>query len=225
MKKIIGGVGTAVAVVAIIAFKFLAPSAEVAVKNAAGAGWDEAKSDFHSEISDVINSDYEVFVLTQPEKEAITNCIVDKSIEFLNGTDCSYLYNAATTTEAEHLANQEKCMEKVKFPEKQEGFTIECTRTHMPRSWKVMEKIFVGVYEQAYTAQGVAGPRARQIGECIAKKLTAMCDQRKYKLIDETAKEADKMFFPIDKYIPDFEKDQEVSAILNECAPSEEEKK
>ncbi|MBN2718548.1 MAG: hypothetical protein JXX14_22075 [Deltaproteobacteria bacterium] len=222
MKKILGGVGTAVAVVAILAFKFLAPSAEVAVKNATGAGWDDAKGDFKAEISQVINSDYEVFVLSQAEKDAITDCIVDKSVEFLNGTDCSYLYNTATTTEAEHLANQEKCMEKVKFPEHQEGFTIECTKTNMPNSWKVMEKIFVGVYEEAYTAQGVAGPKAKQIGECISKKLVALCDARKYELVDKSAKEAEKMFFPIDKYIPDFEKDEEVSAILNECAPAED---
>lgn len=227
MKKIIGGAGTAVVVVAIIAFKFLAPSAEVAIQNAAGAGWDDAKADFQAEISQVINTDYEVFVLSQAEKDAITNCIADKSIAFLNGTDCSYLYNTATTTEAEHLANQEKCMEKVKFPEKQEGFTVECTKEHMPNSWKVMEKIFVGVYEEAYTGQGVPGPKAKEIGECISKKIVALCDARKYELIDKSATDAEKMFNSIDKFIPDFEKDEEVTAIMNECAPTEdaEEKK
>lgn len=223
MKKILGGVGTAVAVVAIIAFKFLAPSAEVAVKNASGSGWDEAKGDFQKEISEVMNSDYDVFVLAQAEKDNITNCIVDKSIQFLNGTDCSYLYNAATTSESEHLANQEKCMEKVKFSDHQEGFTLECLKTHMPKSWKLMEKIFVGVYEDAYTGQGVAGPEAKKIGECIAGKLVTLCDTRQYKLIDEKATNAENLFIPVDNYIKDFDKDEEVALIMNDCAPKEAE--
>ncbi|MBN2340812.1 MAG: hypothetical protein JXX29_12770 [Deltaproteobacteria bacterium] len=145
MKKVLGGVGTAVVVVAIVAFKFLAPSAEVSIKNATGTGWDEAHGDFMTEISGVMDTEYAIFDLSADDKNKIATCIVEKSIKFLNGTDCSYLYNTATTTESEHLANQEKCLDKVKFEKNQEGFTLECLKANMPGKWSVMKKIFVGV--------------------------------------------------------------------------------
>ncbi|MBN2340811.1 MAG: hypothetical protein JXX29_12775 [Deltaproteobacteria bacterium] len=78
------------------------------------------------------------------------------------------------------------------------------------------------MYEEAYTGQGVAGPEAKTIAECIAGKLTALADQRKYKLINEKATTAEDLLFGIDTYVPDFEKDEEVNAIMNECAPTDD---
>ncbi|MBN2528743.1 MAG: hypothetical protein JXR76_20300 [Deltaproteobacteria bacterium] len=222
MKKILGGVGTAVAVVAIIAFKFLAPSAEVAVKNATGSGWDEARDYFATEISKLMKPDFEGLVLDETNQENITNCIVDKSIKFLNETDCSYLYNTATTSETEHLANQETCLAKVRFTEHQEGFRLECLKTYLPRSWKLMEKVFMGIYEEAYIRQGIPEAEAKQIGECISGKLVALFDGRQYKLIDDQSRDVENLFFPADKYIPDFEKDEEIVVILTECAPKDD---
>lgn len=221
MKKLLGGVGTVVVVGAIIAFKFFGPSAEVTLKNATGSGWDDARSELRNQISQVMEQEYEVFDLSASDKNKIADCIVDKSIAFLNETDCSYLYNSATTTEAEHLANQETCMAKVKFEENQEGFTMECLKQNMPDSWKIMKSIFVGIYEEAFTQDGVPGPKAKQIGECIAQKLVGILDGRKYKLINDKSIKAEDLLFPIDKYVPDFEKDEEISAVVAECAPAD----
>lgn len=223
-SKLIGGVGTAVVVVGIIAFKFFSPSAEVELMNASGSGWDDAMADFEAELAEMMNTEYDVFDLSQGDKNKFATCVAKKSIKFLNGTDCSYLYNPATTSEAEHLANQEKCLEEVKFENHQGGFILECLKEKMPTSWAVMKKIFIGVYEEAYTSQGVSSTEAKKIAECIATKLTALCDARKYKLIDEKAQDIEGLLIGVDTYIPDFEKDEEVSAIMNGCAPQDEAK-
>jgi len=222
MKTILGGIGTAVAIAVVIGFKFLGPSAEVAVKNATGMGWDEARKDFVAEISSVINTDYDVFVLSQTDRDNIAGCIADKSIGFLNTTDCSYLYNTATTSEVEHLAAQEKCMNNVQFSKKQEAFSVECLKAHIPANWSVMEKVFTGVYEDAYVEQGIAAPQAKQIGECMSRKLVALCNERKYPLVDQTATAPENLFIPVARYIPVFENDEGITTIMNECAPGTE---
>lgn len=217
MKKLFGGIGGIIAIGAIVAFKMLAPSAQVAVENTAGIGWNDAKGELMSGISSELTTEYATFGLPPVIIQTISNCITDKSIAFLNTTDCSYKYNTATTTEAQHLAAQEQCMIKVQFEKQQEGFTLECTRESFPDDWKYMHKMFSGEFEQSFAQEGVPGDVAKQMGVCIAEKLTTLMNTRQCKLINRQAAKVEDIFFGMEDCIKDTENDKEFQEIITSC--------
>ena len=222
MKRLLGGIGGIIAVGVIVAIKMLAPSAEVAIKNSTGTGWDDAKGDFMTEITAALTEEYATFGFPPATIQTIAGCISDKSIAFLNTTDCSYLYNTATTTEAQHLAAQEQCMIKVQFEQKQEGFTMECTKASFPDDWKYMHNIFSSEFEKSFAAEGAPADAAKQMGLCISEKLTAMLNARQCKLINRQATKAEDIFFGMDDCIKDSENDKEFQAIISSCTGTEE---
>ncbi len=222
MKKMATIIGAVVAVGLGIAWKIFAPSAQVEVMNAAGAGWNDARSDLMGQISTTITTEYAVFALPAGVTTKISECIVDKSIEFLNKSDCSYLYNPETTTEAEHLANQEKCLEKVKFEDVQGGYTVECSKAHFPDDWAIMGKIFAGEFEASFAQNGVDAASAKTMGTCVGDKLTALMNTRKNPLVNKEAKKPEDLLFTLDTYIKDYEADKEFQDILTACGPKEE---
>ena len=226
MKRILGGVGGIIAIGVIVAIKMLAPSAEVAIKNSTGTGWNDAKNDFMTEITTTLTTEYATFGFAPSIIQTISNCIADKSIAFLNTTDCSYLYNTATTTEAQHLAAQEQCMNKVQFDQKQEGFTLECTREAFPDDWKYMQNIFSGEFEKSFAAQGVPADTAKQMGLCIADKLTTLMNTRQCKLINRQAAKVEDIFYGLEDCIKDTDNDKDFQEVITSCtgqaAPEEE---
>jgi hypothetical protein len=92
----------------------------------------------------------------------------------------------------------------------------------MPTNWSVMEKVFMGVYEDAYTEQGIAASEAKQISACISRKLVALCNERQYLLVDQNATTPENLFIPVARYIPAFENDTGINAIMSDCAPGAE---
>ncbi len=222
MKRILGGIGGVIAVGAYIAFKLLAPSAEVAIKNSTGTGWDDAKGDFMKEITASLATEYATFGFPNDIIQTISSCISDKSIAFLNTTDCSYLYNTSVTTEAQHLATQEQCMNKVQFDQKQEAFTLECTKVSFPDDWKHMQNPFAVEFEKSFAAAGTTADIAKQIGLCISEKLVAMLNTRQCKLINREAAKMEEIFFSMDDCIKDAQNDAEFQSIIASCTGTTE---
>jgi hypothetical protein len=222
MKKLLGGLGGIIVVAGIVIFKMLAPSAEVAATNAMGSGWDGAQAEFMTQITTTLTQEYAAFNLPPDMIQKISKCITDKSVAFLNTTDCSYLYNTATTTEAQHLAAQEQCMAKVQFEKKQEGYTLDCTKESFPDDWKLMHGLFVDEFEKSFAAQGVPADKAKEIGVCISDKLMTLLNTRKCKLINRAATNPEQIFFTLDDCIKDTENDKDFQAVITACAPPAE---
>jgi hypothetical protein len=198
----------------------------VAIENSAGVGWDDAKAEFVTEITTTLTTEYATFGFPPAIIQTISSCIADKSIAFLNTTDCSYKYNTATTTEAQHLASQEQCFVKVQFETRQEGFTLECTRESFPDDWKYMQNIFTGEFEKSFAQEGVPAATAKQMGLCIAEKLTTLMNTRQCKLINRQAAKVEDIFYGMEDCIKDTENDKEFQDIITSCtgqgAPEEE---
>ncbi len=222
MKKVLGGLGGIIAIGAFVAFKMTAPSAQVAATNAMGAGWDGAQGEFMTQITSTLTQEYATFKLSPELIQKIAKCITDKSIAFLNTTDCSYLYNTATTTEAQHLAAQEQCMAKVQFDQKQEGYTLDCTKENFPDDWKFMHSIFMEQFELSFTSQGFPADKAKDIGACVSDKLIALVTTRQCKLINRAANKAEDIFFSLDDCIKDTENDKDFKAVITTCTPQAE---
>ena len=80
---------------------FLFTEAEVAL-----GGWDDAREEFRPLYEQI----YRDLAIEPQIHKRLINCALDDSIDFLNTTDCSYLYNPKTTSEAEHAARQDACL-------------------------------------------------------------------------------------------------------------------
>ena len=152
MKKYIFG---GIAVVAVVLWKFvIGPSLAVTAQNTMGAGWDDAKPELMAQFSSTFATDWAMFNLSQPDIQQMSDCCATKAVEFLNTTDCSYLYNQNTTTEAEHLKNQETCMAKVKYDEAELKFSLDCMRQHFPEDWKHLRTPLMQGYETSFVENG-----------------------------------------------------------------------
>jgi len=217
VKKVIAGIA---GVVILVALKFIVPSLQVEATNATGAGWDDAKAEMNTTFMGVLTQEYSAFALPPATLTTISNCITDRAVAYLNTTDCSYLYNPNTTSESEHLAQQEACMVKVEYEQKEADFTIQCTKENFPEDWKHMQTLLGESFTAVFVAQGVPEATAKTASACVAQKAVALINQRKCPLVNKAATKGEEMFYTIDDCIKDPENDAEFQAIWTTCTPA-----
>jgi len=222
-SKILGIMGGVVGLGVYLGLKFLTPSAEVAIKNSVGEGWSEAKGELTTGILETLRTEYAPFALPEPLLQKMAGCVADKSIAYLNTTDCSYLYNTATTSEAEHLAAQELCLKKVDFEGKQAGYTLECTRADFPDDWQVMRGLLAGEFEKSLVEESTPAEAAKLAGGCMADKLVVLLAGRKCPLVNRNAAKPEEMLNGFDACVKDPANDPEFQAIQAACLPAKPE--
>ena len=220
MKKFIfGGIGVAL----VVLWKFvIGPSLAVTAQNSLGAGWDDAKGDLMSQFSSTFANDWAMFNLGPAKIQELSDCCATKAVAFLNTTDCSYLYNQATTSEAEHLKNQEACMAKAKYEEEELKFSLECMRDHFPEDWKHLRTPLVQGYESSFTANGVSAADAKKMAECIADGSVTLANNRKCPVVNKQAKTFEELVNSIDTCVKDPDNDPDFQAILKSCGATGE---
>lgn len=201
MNKWLLGAGAA-GVAAVVKFVVL-PSAAVSAQNAMGVGWDDARAEFVSDFDKALGEELAPIGLTQAEIHPVSECAADEIVKFLNGTDCSYQYNTATTTEAEHLAEQEKCMAKVKYDEQEEKVGLICLKQKLPNDWKVMRKSLIEGFAGAAAESGMPAAQAQTVASCFADKAIAAANEKKCPLINQAATKAEDLFSDMSKCVPD----------------------
>lgn len=118
-------VGVVVAIGVAVAWQFFGGDLQVWMNNSGGRGWDAARP----EVVAAMKAQMVGLPIDEAKKQALAECVADKAVAFLNGTECSYYYNTARMTEAEHTAAQEACMAKVGYPEQEAKFAEECMKS------------------------------------------------------------------------------------------------
>ena len=129
--------GTIVGLVVLYGGKFiygaLFTSVGIEAMSMAGAGWDESRQMFvDSYGAEVYRSD-EFNSVPDRIKDIYINCLADKTVAFLNQTECKYMYNKMTTSEEDHIRQQDLCVAK-------SGLHEAIGEKHVPECIKVAKR-------------------------------------------------------------------------------------
>jgi hypothetical protein len=76
-------------------------------------GWNDSKKELRSTFEKELEFSLgeEIKNIPSDIKEKYLNCLTEKSVQYLNQTNCKYKYNKKTTTLEEHLKEQSECYE------------------------------------------------------------------------------------------------------------------
>lgn len=192
----------------------VAPTLAVKAENALGVGWNDARPELVATFGATLAEHLASLSLTPAEAQTVTECCADKAVEFLNATDCSYQYNTATQSEAEHLAEQEACFARVKYEEATEKSTLGCMIEKMPNDWKLLRSGLIENFAKGATSEGMPEAQATKVATCFADRVVAKGNEKKCPVLNREAKTADDMFLPMEKCISD----EESKAIGEACA-------
>ncbi len=220
MKK---GIAAVVVIAGVLLWKFvIGPQVMVSATNAMGAGWDDAKSEIQTEQRAAYAEGFKGVKLSGRTLDALAACTTDKAIAFLNTTDCSYLYNQATTSEQEHLAAQEKCFNEVGYEAKEMQFTLECTKKHFPNDWSIMEETLTGELAEGFAAEGMDEKASNALATCVVPKLIALMKTRKCALVNPAAQNMEELMLSSEDCFEDIENDEEFKQLFESCGPKNE---
>lgn len=94
----------------VLFFKFgvgvFATSAKIHAKNAMHSGWDGARAELRKSFEKELGT----VELSATVKKELLDCMVQKAIDYLNQTTCSYQYNKFTTSAQAHVKEQDECI-------------------------------------------------------------------------------------------------------------------
>lgn len=167
--------GRIIGVIAVVAFwqlglPLLISSGEVA----SGTQWDDAveelRSSWITETKLTMNTngiEFQSSVL-----DATGACFADGIAEFLNTTDCKYKYVESVSSQAEHLAEQEACFQKVGFEARRDSVELKCIQKHFPKEWAPYKAAFIeGWTTTLIDDSSVEKEKAGLVATCIVERL------------------------------------------------------
>lgn len=206
--------GALAAGVGLLAKFVIIPSIAVQAQNSMGVGWNDSKSELVQKFTEALAPEFVPLGLTPSELSAITNCCADQAIAFLNTTDCSYQYNQATTSEAQHLKEQEECMQRVSYEQQEAKIALSCFKEHLPNDWKLLKKGLVESFVETAVDGGMSPLDAQKAGTCFAERAVQIANERKCPLINKDAVEPSDLFNDMSNCIPT----EEAEKLGVECA-------
>ena len=169
MKQAISAVG--VFVVA-LGWYFYGGDAQIAAEQAAGTGWNDARVELVTKYEQFFGTEFKSLEFKGNETTQMAECLADKSIEFLNGTDCRYKFNAHNMTREEHLAKQEACLKTVGFDGEETKQGLACFKKHCPNDWSLIQSgVAQGLKKRFLKREGVTENQAQKAAECSAKSM------------------------------------------------------
>jgi len=174
------------------------------------SGWDDARAELTAGIQTDLDTGLGTMLeIPADKKQALLKCIVDKKIEFLNGTDCKYYYAEGTTTEAEHLKTQEECLKKANAEAKDEETFLLCAHGNLPNSWALA----------AGTIKKEFGPEvAPAVRDCLVDGMVKAFDEFGCPLLNKEAKKAEEILTNPEKCMADSRVSSAVGELDSKCA-------
>jgi len=175
------------------------------------SGWEDARA----EITAGVQTDLTMGIGTQIEipadrKDGLVKCIVDKKIEFLNGTECKYYYAEGTTTEAEHLKTQEECLKKANLEAKDEENFLACTLGNLPNTWALASSAIKKEF----------GPEiAPAVRDCMVDGMVKAFDQFECPLLNKEAKKVEEVLTNPEKCMADSRISSVIGELNTKCMP------
>lgn len=218
MKKALGFI---IAIGVYLAWQFFGTSLVISGQNAAGMGWNDAKPELtkiHTTQLKVLLKENR-FELSSAVQAQLTTCLVDDSVVALNKTGCSYQYNKATTTEAEHTAKQDACLEAKGWAKQEEGIFVRCVQAHFPNDWAVVSGSLGHGMKQAMLEAGRPVAEADKIARCVAPKFVALLKGAGCHLINKEAKGGAGLFGTVDECVTQHDLAPKLLEITDACAP------
>ncbi|MBU0551899.1 hypothetical protein KKB55_04070 [Myxococcota bacterium] len=203
-----------------LAWRFFGVDFMLARERASGEGWSSARADLtrlHTEQLDALLRENGV-LLPLDAHARLTSCLVDDSIEALNATGCAYRYNKATTTEAAHVAEQEACLARVGWAQREEAIFVKCVQARFPNDWGVMSRALSQGAKQAMMEAGRDEASAARVGGCVAPKLVALLKGAGCPLINPQATTGVDLFGTVDRCVEVHDLAPQLALLSDTCA-------
>lgn len=218
MKRVLSVVATLAGVGIFFAWRFFGASAEIATKNASGHGWDGARPDLLGKFRTALNERFDGMDGAADASMLITECMTQSAITFLNGTDCSYLYNKSTTTEAEHLSSQEACFKKVGYEVKEKELFVNCMKEKFPGDWKMMRTVLIKEFTGVFEKKGIPADKAKVIAVCSVDADIETLNASDCKFLNKEAKSGDDILRTVDECFERPPLQEALNANVKKCA-------
>ena len=135
--------------------------------------WDAARASLTRKIRAALEANTKLLHIPEPAFEALLDCEVTSYIQWLNTTDCSYLYDEATTTVEWHLKEQNACLERAGVKTRWKEIDLECTKLKVPNEWSIYEDMFAKTFAASVDWQHPNSPAAQKVGACAADQYVA----------------------------------------------------
>lgn len=182
MKKGLGIVGSVLLIGALVAWKFFGADVQIKLKEASGKAWNDSRGELTTKFTKVLTPPLSKMALPPGTIPNIVTCLVDKAIAVLNKSGCSYHYNTATSSRAEHERKQTACLERVGYIKTEERLTQECMAQHLPNKWEIHRGTLVASMTKAAPANV---PNKAAWGQCTADKIIGALSKSKCLPIDK----------------------------------------
>ena len=178
---------------------FLFPELEISARKAAGAGWTEAEGEIRGNVLSGLREGFVDIDLPSGVLERVATCVTEKVVGFLNGSDCDYYYNETTTSEAEHLAAQEACLQGVGYDAKEVEFTIACAQAHVPKDWAIMRPLLSREMDDALKDRILDAAKRKGAVDCVVDKTVALLGTTECAPMNPEATTPEQLFTPAEE--------------------------
>jgi len=199
---------------------FIFPEMEIEARKAAGEGWTDAKPEIKGNMISTLREAFVDVDLGHEVLDRTAGCVSDRIVEFLNGTDCDYYYNESTTSEAEHLADQEACLQGIGYEDKELEFTLACAKQHVPSDWNIMHPALYREMDAALEDQIVDAAKRKVAVDCVVKRITGLLGKTGCSPLNPDATTMEQLFSPADQCLEDAGIQAEAEEAIGACISS-----
>lgn len=194
-KRLLSIIGTITLIGIVLVLKFVVqPMIEVYQKKESRQGWTAARSELKGQIKTMTAQAFIGLDLPAANTTKMEDCIVDKSINYLNSTDCDYHYVSTTTSKSEHLKKQDACLKKIGWEKTLEGFTVECAKKNIPNNWNIADSILSAEIDKSLTGRIPDAEKRKKAVSCVVKATIGALEEGKCNIINKEAEKLETFF-------------------------------
>jgi hypothetical protein len=179
--------------------------------------WDPARVDLTSQIRPDLEANLKLVHVPESAFQALLDCEVTSYIQWLNTTDCSYLFDKATTTLEWHLKDQKDCLERADATTRLKEIDLECTKLKLPNEWSIFEDMFAQTFAETVDRRHPKSPTARKMGACAARQYVSELNHLGCKPMDVDASTREAMFATDCIHENQPMLDRRMTAVLHDC--------
>jgi len=179
--------------------------------------WDAARVDVTSQIRTDLAANLKSAHVPEPAFKALLDCEVTSYIQWLNTTDCSYLFDKATTTLEWHLKDQKACLEQADAATRLKEIDLECTKLKLPNEWSIFQGMFAQTFAETVDRRHPNSPTAQKVGACAADRYVTELNHMGCKPMDIEASTREAMFATDCIHENQPMLDRRMTAVLHDC--------
>ena len=180
--------------------------------------WNAARVDLTSQIRADLEANTKSIHVPEPAFKALLDCEVTSYIRWLNRTDCSYLFDQATTTLEWHLKDQKACLERADAATRLKEIDLQCTKLKLPNEWSIFAGMFAQTFAETVDPRHPNSPAAQKVGACAADRYVTELNHLGCKPMDVEASTREAIFATecIQENRPVL--DRRMKAVLHDCS-------